>query len=381
MTWVCAIIAALLLVLAVHPFLIYPLTLRLFPRRPLAPLSRDGTYRPTLAICMSAYNEARSIRRRMERLVEAAEVYGNATIHVYADGPQDGTIEILREFADRIDLIVSYERKGKTFGMNQLVARSTSDLLMFTDANVLHDPQVIAPLVAPFADPDVGCVSARLIYSNADDSPAAATGAAYWRAEESIKAIESGTVGLIGVDGAMFALRRDLHRAPPPHLIDDLYLSLMVLAQNKRVVNAPDALVYERSATAADEELVRKRRIACQAINVHRTLWPQLRRLPWPALYGYISHRMLKWMTPFLLAGAMLFALPVAIALLGAEAVVLLAGGVVLALAAGHALHIGPAQRIVTAILSLAGVAMGVIDSVAGGKTYAVWAPAESVRD
>lgn len=381
MIWTYAIATVLLLVLAAHPFVIYPLTLRFFPQRAVTPSSTVGTDRPPLAICMSAYNEARSIRRRLERLIEAADAYGPATIHVYADGPRDGTIEILREFADRIDLVVSHERKGKTYGMNQLVARSDAALLMFTDANVMHDVDVIAPLVAPFADPEVGCVSARLVYSNPDDSPAAATGAAYWRKEEAIKAIESRTVGLIGVDGAMFVLRREQHRPPPPHLIDDLYLSLVVLAQRKRLLSSPDALVYERSATEAEEELVRKRRIACQAINVHRALWPQLRRLPWPALYGYVSHRMLKWMTPFLLLGAMLCALPVAVTLLGLKEVLALGVGATVVLLAAQALRFGPAQRVVAALLSLFGVALGVIDSVWGGKTYAVWQPAESVRD
>lgn len=379
--WVFAAASIVLLLLAAHPFLIYPLSLRLFRQRPDAPTPEIGMDRPRLAICMSAYNEARSIRRRLDRLIEAADAYGNATIHVYADGPRDGTIAILEEYRDRIDLLVSHDRAGKTHGMNLLVARSSSDLVMFTDANVMHDVDVIGKLVAPFADPSVGCVSARLIYSNADDSSAAATGAAYWRAEEAIKAIESRTVGLIGVDGAMFVLRRTAHRAPPPHLIDDLYLSLVVLASGKRLVNAPDALVYERSATAAEEELTRKRRIACQAINVHRALWPQLRRLPWPAFYGYVSHRMLKWVTPFLLLGAALCALPVAVAALGPLTVLALGGGGIAVLWAALALRIGLAERVVAALLSLVGVAQGVLDSLWSGKTYAVWQPAESVRD
>jgi cellulose synthase/poly-beta-1,6-N-acetylglucosamine synthase-like glycosyltransferase len=378
-----AILAVIFGLLAAHPFAIYPLTLRFFPRRSsdLPAALPQGGVRPKLAICMSAYNEARLIRRRMERLIDAADRYGNATIHVYADGPQDGTIEILREFESRIDLVVSTGRAGKTFGMNTLVARSDSELLMFTDANVMHDDAIIEKLVAPFADPTIGCVSARLIYSNADDSPAAATGAAYWRAEESIKAIESQTVGLIGVDGAMFVLRRDGHVPPPPHLIDDLYLSLIVLASGKRLVSAPDALVYERSAVAAEEELVRKRRIACQAINVHRALWPRLRRLPAPAFYGYLSHRMLKWLTPFVVLAAGLCALPVAAAVLGWPVVVAgIVGGMILLLI-GRALRIGLAERAIAALLSLIGVALGVIDSVWSAKTYAVWQPADSVRD
>ncbi|MEH3102544.1 MAG: glycosyltransferase [Sphingomonas phyllosphaerae] len=370
-----------MLLLAAHPFIIYPITLRFFRHRAVArPPDRDAV-RPSLAICMSAYNESRSIRRRLEQLIEAADAYGNATIHVYADGPDDGTIDILREFADRIDLVISYDRNGKTFGMNQLVRRSTSELLMFTDANVLHGRDVIAPLVAPFADPSVGCSSARLVYSNAADSPAAATGAAYWRAEEAIKAIESRTIGLIGVDGAMFVVRRDLHRPPPPHLIDDLYVSLGVLTQGKRVISVPEVLVYERSAIAAEEELLRKRRIACQAINVHRALWPQLRRLPWPALYGYVSHRVLKWMTPFLLASAALFALPVAVAILGGGTVLSLLFDGVIVLAVGNRLRIAIASKIVAALLSLLGVALGVIDSSWRARTYVVWQPAESVRN
>lgn len=381
MMWVFAAASLALLLLAMHPFVTYPLSLRLFPQRPPTPLPPLAAERPPLAICMSAYNEVRSIRRRMERLIEAADAYGNATIHVYADGPQDGTIEILREYADRIDLVVSHDRCGKTHGMNLLVARSQGELVMFTDANVMHDADVIAKLVEPFADPSVGCVSARLIYSNAEETPAAATGAAYWRAEEAIKTIESRTVGLIGVDGAMFVLRREGHVAPPPHLIDDLYLSLVVLASGQRLLSSPDALVYERSATVAEEEYKRKRRIACQAINVHRALWPRLRRLPMPAFYGYFSHRMLKWVTPFLLLGAALCAVPVAVGLLGAVPLLILVAFVAAAVFAGRALRLPLAERLTAAALSLVGVALGVIDSVYYRKTYAVWQPAESVRD
>lgn len=381
MIWVFAAAATALLLLAVHPFLIYPLTLRFFPKRPIAAALPIGADRPRLAICMSAYNEARLIQRRMERLIEAADAYGNATIHVYADGPQDGTSEILRGFGDRIDLIVSTERNGKTHGMNLLVERSQSELVMFTDANVMHEADVIGKLVAPFADPAIGCASARLVYSNADDSPAAATGAAYWRAEEGIKAIESRTVGLIGVDGAMFVLRRSEHEPPPPHLIDDLFLSLAVLASGKRLISVPDALVYERSATAAEEEFVRKRRIACQAINVHRALWPRLRKLPGGAFYGYFSHRMLKWMTPFVLLLAGLCALPVAAALIGAKTLAALVIAGIVLLLVGRALRLSLAERVMAALLSLTGVALGVIDSVWLRKTYAVWQPADSVRD
>ncbi len=371
-----------LAVLAAHPFITYPLSLRFFePAEKIALLKMQGEYRPRVAICMSAYKEVSVIEAKMERLLAMAAHYGNASIHVYADAPDDGTTDILRRYADRVDLIISTERTGKTVGMNLLVERTQSDLLLFTDANVVHDADILEDFIAPLADPSVGCVSARLVYSNSDESAAAATGAAYWSMEEWIKGIESESIGLIGVDGAMFALRRSLYVAPPPYLIDDLYLSLVVLISGQRLLSVPDVKVYERSATAAEEEFQRKRRIACQAINVNRALWPQLWRMGGVRLYGYVSHRIIKWLTPFLLsAAALCFMGAIGLALgWGVVAVLALIG--VGALLLGGMTRIQPFPTIWAAVTSLVGVALGVIDSVFGKKTYTVWQPAASVRE
>lgn len=379
--WVVVAAGLLFSALAFHPFLTYPLSLRLLTKsRRLVRPAVDAAARPSVAICMCAYNEQEVIVAKMNSLLEMAKAYGNATIHVYADCPSDRTAELLRPFADRVDLVISEVRTGKTYGMNLLVSRSQSEVLLFTDANVEHGPDVLPLLVAPLNDPEIGCASARLIYRNKDESATAAAGAAYWEWEESIKRIESESIGLVGVDGAMFAIRRSLHRPPPPHLIDDLYLSLSVMIQNRKVVSVPDALVYERSAVTSDEERIRKRRIACQAVNVHRALWPQLRRMRLPALYGYLSHRLLKWMTPLLLlAAAACFALA---AIIGVG-FALVAGVFVAALAVlalGMLLKIPPALTLVSVFESLFGVAAGIFDSVIAGKTYTVWDPANSVR-
>ena len=50
----------------------------------------------------------------------------------------------------------------------------------------------------------------------------------------------------------------------------------------------------------------RKIRIACQAFNVHRLLWPQ--NPPAGALdrYKYVSHKLLRWFSIYTLAGAVL---------------------------------------------------------------------------
>lgn len=376
-----ALLALALLALAGHCFVLYPLSLRLLYRRAPPPkLALAGAPRPSLAICLCAYNEERLIVAKVERLLDVANAYGPATIHVYADAPSDSTVDLLGRFADRIDLVVGEVRAGKTFGMNLLVARSSSELILFTDANVVSDADCAIELARPFADPAIGCVTAHLIYSNRGESPTSAIGALYWRLEEAIKRIESDTVGVVGVDGAMFMIRRSLHQPPPPHLIDDLYLSLRVLIAGARIYSADHVRVYERSAVAAAEEKQRKRRIACQAANVHRALWSELRGMPAPRLYAYLSHRVMKWLTPFLLAGAALSALvALALAFGPAMASTALASALALLLI-GHALDARPLSALSSATLSLVGVAAGVLEAIFTGRTYTVWDPALSIR-
>jgi cellulose synthase/poly-beta-1,6-N-acetylglucosamine synthase-like glycosyltransferase len=375
-------LGALFCALAAHPFVTYPLSLLMFARSARSgqlPTSA-GEWRPSVAICMSAFNEEGVIAAKMHSLIETARLYGNATIHVYADAPSDRTVELLRPFADQVDLVISEVRTGKTFGMNSLVARSDSEILLFTDANVTHDPDILEKIIAPMIDPGIGCTSAHLLYSNREESATAATGAAYWAIEERIKRIESASIGLVGVDGAMFAMRRSLHRPPPPRLIDDLYLSLLVLIRGSKVVSQPDAMVYERSAVLSLEEFARKRRIACQAVNVHRELWPELRKMTAPRLYGYLSHRLIKWVMPFLLLGAAL-CFGAALALkFGIVPVLAIVVAGVLVLLLGEVLKLRPVLMATTSLASLFGVAAGVFDSVFRGRTYTVWNPALSVR-
>ena len=365
-----------------HPFVTYPLSLRIirpFIRKPVVLGPVDGA-RPTLAILMSAYNEERVIEAKIEQLLLVAAAYGPARIHVYVDGSSDRTPELLKPYADRIDLVISTERRGKTAGLKRLWARADAELLGFTDANVDARPEAFIELARAFADPEVSCAAPRLMYAQGDTAIANVSGA-YWGLEERIKALESETVGVVGVDGSMFMMRHSAYKPPPDHLIDDLYVSVRALLDGGRVVSLPQVHIFEASASRTSEEFRRKARIACQAVNVHGALWPRLVRASLLLLYAYVSHRLLKWMLPFnlLLSALLILALfqevegwPLTFAVLA-----VMAGG-------GAAIYLLPldiARRLRAIIASLAGVGLGVIQSIVFKQTYTVWSPAASVRE
>jgi cellulose synthase/poly-beta-1,6-N-acetylglucosamine synthase-like glycosyltransferase len=377
---VLIVLTLVFLFLAIHPYLTYPLTLMAMRRRAVRSPSGDWT-RPKVAICMSAFNEERVIVAKVESLLTMADYYGPAEIHVYVDGSTDRTAELLEPYRDRIDLLVSYERRGKTAGMKELVARTDAHILAFTDANVEVPPHSLLFLAAQLQDPDVCCASARLSYSNRSETGMSAASTLYWSIEELIKGLETETVSLIGVDGALFLIERDAYFPPPNELIDDLYVSMKALLTGKRVVSAPLVTVKERNATRWDEEFRRKVRISCQAMRVHRALWAEIRRARPIIVYCYLSHRLIKWMSPFSLVAAGLCVL----ALLSTFVGPLIAIGLALMLSAllllGALINLPYFRLVLTALVSLAGVAIGQCQAFLTRDTYSIWTPADSVRN
>src|SRR5579859_3938835 len=157
------------LALALHPFVTYPLSLRLLVRRTASRSAQaiDGPLDPPrVAICVCAYKEEACIERKMANLLELRARRGQLDILVYVDGTEDRTAELLAPFAEDITLVVSPTRHGKTHGMNLLVERCTADIVVFTDANVYVEPSAIDALVRAFEAPETGCVCGHLIYTN-----------------------------------------------------------------------------------------------------------------------------------------------------------------------------------------------------------------------
>jgi cellulose synthase/poly-beta-1,6-N-acetylglucosamine synthase-like glycosyltransferase len=376
------VLGVVCLLAACHPFITYPWSLIVL--QALRPVKRSearaaaGTP-PNCALCVCAYNEERGIARKVENLLALRAREPGLQILVYVDGASDRTAEILRQYESQIDLHVATERHGKTYGMNLLASKAQAPILIFTDANVLMDMDCVRDLRSYFADPEIGCVCGTLIYTNNGASATASSGSAYWRFEEAIKRLEMQSGSMMGADGSVFAIRRSLHRPPPDHIIDDLYVSLMILCSGYRVIQASDAFAYEESVVSAREEFKRKIRIACQAFNVHRLLWPQLRKLDAVTLYKYVSHKLIRWFTIYLLA----------IAAIAFESALLVAGhpaiAAVLLVCAGGGLLVGclstlkPFAQLADVIAAFAGTGLGVWRSLRGER-YQTWTPAASIR-
>lgn len=367
------------LLLALHPFVTYPLSLRIIRMwrgaiRDEPSLERE----PSFAICMSAFNEEPVIVQKVANLLDLKSTVQHCEILVYVDAATDRTAELLAPYADRITVLVGRERHGKSHGLNELVKRTSADILVFTDANVEIHSEALSRIGARFADKNVGCVCGNLIYTNSSETATASTGGLYWRLEESIKQLESDTFGIIGADGSLFAIRRALHEPVAADVIDDFYISMRILLAGHRVVREPLALAFERSGSDEREEFRRKIRIACQAFNVHQIIWNGVKMSP-TILYGYVSHRLLKWLIIYNLGLSAAFFALFAFSVLPLSEFIVVACVALAALTYIAFAEAAPPKQIRSSFSGLLGVGIGVWRSMRGDR-FQTWQPISTAR-
>jgi cellulose synthase/poly-beta-1,6-N-acetylglucosamine synthase-like glycosyltransferase len=369
--------------LVIHPFVTYPLSLkviaRMLRRTPAPPLVEL----PPTAIIFCAYNEEAVIDDKLRNCLALSDADPATRTFVYTDGCSDRTVEIARSYGDSIHLVEGKTRRGKSVGMNQLVERARgwgAELLLFTDANVMVDTGAVAALRQSFADPQVGCVSGHLDYINPGESATAMVGARYWSLDEKIKQLETASGSCIGADGSIFGIRTSLFREVPENIIDDFFTSMSVLCDGWKCVFNPQLIAWERSATVSSEEYTRKIRISCRAFNCHRLLWPRVRRMSWLNIYKYVSHKLLRWFTVFWVAGFTLSAILGFISLrLNRSIMVGLPALGVLGLVAVAVLPGRPFSYFRNGFLAILATGIGVIKSLQGER-FQTWSQATSTR-
>lgn len=368
--------------IVVYPYLIYPLTLRLLPKRPYdhSRLEKNETLSVSILFC--AFNEEQALPAKLDNLRSIKKKFPGVDVLAYSDASTDATNELLLSATDVLTPTISEIRRGKVAGMRKLVSLAKSDILIFSDANVLIDPNQLGNLLEYFKHHEIDCVSSTLIY---DKDPASVThtahvGGLYWRLEEYIKKLESQTGSTMGADGALFARRRSGYPILADHMVDDMAASMSVLFTGGRCVSAPDVIATEKPTTNSKDEFRRKKRIACGAVATYYHLLPQIKQLGKIDRFKFFSHKTLRWWgASFMLLGLISLQLSGIFLGIGWYAF----AGQVAAIATIYTLGslglpiFGSLLEIIRAVIA---TNIGVLEYYFG-KAYSTWTPPKSSRE
>jgi len=305
-----------------YPFLLYLLS---FFRR--SQIRTDETYQPTVSLIIAAYNEEAVIADKIENSLRLDYPKDKFEIIVFSDASSDRTDEIVKRYAEQgVKLLRIEGRKGKTYCQNEAAKIARGEILVFSDANSMYEPDAIRKLVRHFADERVGCVSGELRYRS--DKGGVEGERAYWKYDQIIKRLESKASSLVTANGAIYAVRRNLYEPLQADVISDFAEPLTIVQKGYRVIYEPEAVAWETTAKDPKKEFRRRLRIVTR--SVHSLLRDRsLLNLLNPLRYGVFSiqlwsHKVLRWLSGLFLL--LIFALNIPLLGQGTVYIITMAG-------------------------------------------------------
>ena len=298
--WTCC---ALLL----YVYVLYPLTVRVLAARFGTPVRR-GTALPSVTIIVTAYNEEKCIRAKLDNISQLDYPPALLSTIVVSDTSTDATEDIARHYDPaRVSVLRVEGRRGKTACQNTAAAMARGDVLVFADATTQVHPEALRRLVESFADTDVGCVTGRVVYVTRDANVTGQGSETYWNYEQRLRAAESAFGSMIGVGGCLYAVRRCAYVPIDPRLISDFVIAMKMRDQGLRTVFAADAVCFEETLDRGSHELSMRVRVAVRSLNalIHErrflNLW-RYGRFAWQLW----SHKALRYLSPVLWLAAIL---------------------------------------------------------------------------
>lgn len=259
---------------------------------------------PTVTLLFSAFDEEACIRRKIENCLALDYPADRLEILVGCDGCTDRTAELAREAGGaRVKVHALSPRSGKASVLSRLAPQARGDLLVLTDANVMLERGALRALARRFREPGVGAVVGRLRLFNPTRREFEES--LYWKYETALKFYEGKHGCVLGANGGIYAIRRILFTPlPPDTIVDDFVIPVRIAARGWEVPFEPDAVAFEETTEDAGREFGRRARIGAgnwQALaRVPELLDPRTGFL----CFAFVSHKLLRWSAPFLLAAA-----------------------------------------------------------------------------
>ena len=294
-----ATVFVLALLLLVHTYFLYPGLLYLVASA--LPQSEQAEYNtlPSVALVIAAYNEEDVIADKIENSLELSYPDDRLSILVFSDASSDRTDEIVRSYKDAgVELIRIEGRVGKTECQNRVVDRIDEEIVVFSDANSMYEPDVITELVTAF-EPNVGCVIGELKYHDSGNVDGESV---YWKYESIIKRLESAVHSAVTGNGSIYAVRRSSYVPLSREAISDFAEPLALVSNGKRVKYEPAATAWENTGQTVEEELERRSRIVTRCWHTVASYAQLLNPVAYPVFSTQLfSHKVLRWLSPVLL--------------------------------------------------------------------------------
>ncbi|MFB3926462.1 MAG: glycosyltransferase family 2 protein [Syntrophales bacterium] len=288
------------IVFILYTYIGYPLLIRIFSIFVIRRVDKQYVY-PGISIVIAALNEGDRIGKRIENLLGQEYPQDRMEIIIISDGSTDGTEHVVRKLLSRsgnIRLHSFSKRRGKAACINQGIRMSSSDIIILTDARQTFHRRAVKELVANFHDPAVGAVSGELFLKGSRDAVGRSF-ASYWDLEKWVRKSESKIHSVIGLTGAVCAIRKKLFEPLPEcAILDDVIIPMRILLKGHRIIFDEKAVAYDEAPLEPARELSRKIRTLTGNFQILKLMPMILSPRHNPFFFQYFSHKITRLMAP-----------------------------------------------------------------------------------
>ena len=228
------------------PYIVYPVLIRLVPRRRVTePPSGEVPLR-RVSVLIPAHNEGLHLERKLCNTLTLDYTSGLLEVIVCSDGSTDETDRVALGFAEAgVRLVRNEERSGKAVTLNRLVSEATSDLLLLTDASAMLTPNTLQALCRALEDERVAVACARYVVQPSHGGEGD-TEAGYWSFESRMREAEAERDLLLGASGAAYLIRRqEMPELPADTVNDDFVVPLEARVRGRRIAYVPEAVATD----------------------------------------------------------------------------------------------------------------------------------------
>jgi poly-beta-1,6-N-acetyl-D-glucosamine synthase len=284
----------------VYTYALYPLLVAAAARLRRRAVRRDAPFTGSVSVILAVHNEEANIERRLGEFTDLVAASGReGEIVVVSDGSTDGTAVLAKAWTKGdVQVFDLPDNVGKAAALTQGCAAARHDILVFADARQTWAPDALETLLANFADPAVGAVSGDLMLEGSQGVLAGV--GLYWRFEKWLRKNESRLHSVVGLTGAISAVRRPLFRPIPKRtLLDDVYWPMQVVLQGYRAVHEDRAKAFDRLPQQPRDEFCRKVRTLSGNLQLVSRLPAVLVPGRNPIWWQFVSHKLCRLLVPW----------------------------------------------------------------------------------
>lgn len=286
----------------------YPALIMIRARSRVASASPMAVRGVKVTAVVAVRNGAPWLAPRVENLLEQAYPPELLDVVVVLNGCTDATTAVaaeLEERSPRVRVLESPPEQGKAGALNHGVDAAAGEVIVFADVRQSFRPEAVERLVNAVMQRGMGAVSGRLVIGTGGRSAVRGM-ARYWSFETALRRAESATGSVMGVTGAIYAVRREVFRPiPPGTILDDVYEPLRIALDGHRVGLEPAAVAIDDPSADQVSEYRRRVRTLLGNLQLVRLLPELLNPRRNPLFFRFMSHKLLRVLSPLLLLGVL----------------------------------------------------------------------------